>query len=131
MAYASASTANASRWPMRIERGPDWLFVRLESPAEAPPAAEAQLAEGIWEALRENHAHRVLLELDEAGPIDDCLIEAIAQLGRRVRAEGGMIRLCGLSQPDLRTLRARGATPDIAHFGSRAEAVGASRAGSM
>jgi len=110
---------------MRIERGPDWLFIRLESTGQA--ATCDSLVEGIWHALVENGAHRVLLELDDAGPIDDTLIGSISRLGSRIRQQGGMIRLCGLSQPDLRVLKARGGAADIAHFDSRAEAVGVPR----
>lgn len=128
MAYAHAELAGRCHWNMRIERGPDWLFVRLESPATTASTPAEELAEGIWQALRESHVHRVLLELDEVGPLDDALIDSIALLGRRIRAQGGLIRLCGLSQPDVRTLKARGSAPDIPHFGSRAEAVGAPRA---
>ncbi len=112
---------------MRIERGPDWLLVRLDGDACRDPAAsEFALADGIWDALQENHAHRVLLELDEVDAIDDDLIATITTLASRIRSAGGLMRLCGLSEIDLRTLRARGAA-NVAHYDSRAEAIGAPR----
>lgn len=112
---------------MQIERGPDWLFVRLESDARrAAMSPEPALADGIWEALQENHAHRVLLELDQVAAIDDELIATITSLASRIRSAGGLMRLCGLSEVDLRTLRARGGA-NVAHFDSRAAAVGAPR----
>jgi anti-anti-sigma regulatory factor len=112
---------------MRIERGPDWLFVRLDGDARRAAATrEPALADGIWEALQENHAHRVLLELDQVAVIDDNLIATITSLASRIRSAGGLMRLCGLSEVDLRTLRARGAA-NVAHFDSRAAAVGAPR----
>ena len=113
---------------LQIERGPDWLFVRLDGLARATASAPKQaLADGIWDALQENLAHRVLLELDQVDAIDDDLIATITVLARRIRSTGGMMRLCGLSEVDLRTLRARGGT-NVAHFDSRAEAVGAPKA---
>ena len=112
---------------MRIERGPDWLFVRLEGDARRTAVSpEPALADGIWEALQENHAHRVLLELDQIDAIDDDLIATITSLASRIRSAGGLMRLCGLSEVDLRTLRARGGA-NVAHFDSRAAAVGAPR----
>lgn len=112
---------------MRLERGPDWLFVHVESGRDGCSAGRDGLADAVWEAVRESHVHRVLLELDEAGPLDDDLIATITTLGSRVRGQGGMIRICGLSGIDLRMLRARGAAAEIAHFGSRSEAVGVPR----
>lgn len=107
---------------MRIERGPDWLFVRLDG--DARRTSEPALSDGIWDALQENHAHRVLLELDEVDGVDDDLIAMITTLAGRIRSAGGLMRLCGLSEIDVRTLRARGAA-NVAHFDSRAEAIGA------
>lgn len=112
---------------MRIERGPDWLFVRLDSDARrAATNSEPALADGIWDVLQENHAHRVLLELDQIDAIDDDLIATITSLAGRIRSAGGLMRLCGLSEVDLRMLRARGGA-GVAHFDSRAAAVGAPR----
>lgn len=107
---------------MRIERGPDWLFVRLDG--DARRTLEPALADGIWDALQENHAHRVLLELDDVDGVDDELIATITTLAGRIRSAGGLMRLCGLSEIDVRTLRARGAA-NVAHFDSRAAAIGA------
>ena len=110
---------------LRIERGPDWVLVRLDGDARrAPAASDFALVDGIWHVLQENHAHRVLLELDEVDAIDDDLIATITTLASRIRSAGGLMRLCGLSEIDLRTLRARGAA-NVAHFDSRAEAIGA------
>jgi anti-anti-sigma regulatory factor len=116
---------------MRLERGPDWLFVRLDGGGRRPSATtEPALADGIWEALQENHAHRVLLELDQVTTIDDDLVATITSLASRIRSAGGMMRLCGLSAVDLKTLRARGGA-QVAHFDSRAEAVGAPKSSGL
>jgi anti-anti-sigma regulatory factor len=118
--------SQAGRGQLRVERGPDWLFVRLDGDLCRAGRPEPALADGIWEALQENHAHRVLLEFDQVEAIDDDLIATITALASRVRSAGGLMRLCGLSEVDLRTLRARGGA-NVAHFPSRAAAVGAPR----
>ncbi len=121
-----ATQARAGRGQLHIERGPDWLFVRLDGDHCRAGRPEPALADGIWEALQENHAHRVLLEFDQVAAIDDDLIATITALASRIRSAGGLMRLCGLSEVDLRMLRARGGA-NVAHFASRAAAVGAPR----
>lgn len=121
-----STQSQAGHGQLHIERGPDWLFVRLDGDLCRAGQPEPALADGIWEALQENHAHRVLLEFDRVEAIDDDLIATITALASRIRSAGGLMRLCGLSEVDLRTLRARGGA-SVAHFASRAAAVGAPR----
>lgn len=109
-------------WELAAERGPDWLFVRLES--TSPEAAESDdLADAIWAMIREHHANRVVLELDQIDAIDEPLIGAIAEIGTRVRREGGLFRACGLSPRNAERLEKAPAS-GVAHFGTRSEAVG-------
>ena len=108
-------------WELAAERGPDWLFVRLAT-RDAGPAEKVDLAEAIWDMIREHHANRVVLELDRIDSIDEPLIEAIAEIGSRVRQEGGLIRACGLSQTACERLE-KASAAGVPHFGSRSEAV--------
>lgn len=102
-----------------IERGPDWLFVRVTDGDRGP-----RLADTIWETIREHHASRVVLELDRVGHVDESLGDAIADIGTRVRDAGGLIRICGLSAPQLSRLRRDGTAAAVPHFACRSEAVG-------
>lgn len=108
-------------WDLAAERGPDWLFVRLAA-GETEPAETVDLAEAIWGMIREHHANRVVLELDHVDSIDEPLIGAIAEIGSRVRQEGGLIRACGLSQTDCERLEKASAS-SVPHFSCRTEAV--------
>jgi len=117
----SARRSERHSWELMAERGPDWLFVRLAT-GDADPAEKVDLAEAIWEMIREHHANRVVLELDRVESIDEPLIGAIAEIGSRVRQEGGLIRACGLSQSDCERLEKASAS-GVAHFSSRSEAV--------
>lgn len=125
---AEPTTDHTGAWSLAVERGPDWLFVRVESdPTTTGPASS--LADTIWGMIREHHASRVVLELDRVDAIDEPLIGAIAEVGTRVRREGGLIRACGLSQPNLDRLKLTPATA-VPHFGTRSEAVGTRCCGS-
>lgn len=131
MEQATAKTNTArgpAEWATRVERGPDWLFVRLEAAAnDAPSLTEPELADAVWGMLRANQTHRVVLELDSVQSLDEGLIDAIVNLGTRVRKEGGLIRVCGLKEPNLAKLRACHRAELIPHFGSVPEAVGSRR----
>lgn len=127
-ALTTASFAPAE-WATRVERGPDWLFVRLEAAGDGPTLAEPELADALWGMLRANQTHRVVLELDSVESLDDGLIDAIVKLGARVQEEGGLIRVCGLREPNLAKLRACRRAEGIPHFESVPEAVGSRRPG--
>lgn len=118
-----------AEWATRVERGPDWLFVRLEAADDGPALAEQELADAVWGMLRANQTHRVVLELDSVQTLDDGLIDAIVKLGDRVQQEGGLIRVCGLREPNLSKLRSCNRAESIPHFGSIPEAVGPRRPG--
>jgi hypothetical protein len=109
------------RWELAAERGPGWLFVRLESLPEA--RGKEQLVEAIWGMIREHHASRVVIELDRVPAFDDNLLGAIAEIGSRVRNQGGLIRACGLPATGHRSEQLTAATA-VPCFGTRSEAVG-------
>jgi len=124
----AVTSPGASGWRVNLERGPDWLFVRLEPDADrARIVVAAGLAEAIWGMISENHAHRVVLELDRVGTVDDGLLDAIGDVGERVRASGGLIRACGLTGSNLGRLKSSPGGPP--HFENRLEAVGGPRGG--
>jgi hypothetical protein len=104
-----------------VERGPDWLFVKMAG--QATGAAD-DLTASVWETIREHGASRVILELDRVETVDEALGGVIGELGTRVRDAGGLIRICGLSQPGLSRLRQVAAAASVPHFGSRSDAVG-------
>lgn len=114
----------AHDWGVAVERGPDWLFLRLQDDAAAAAGDARPLAERLWSMIRVNRAHRVVLELDRVESIDDTLIDALADVGTRIRDDGGLVRVCGLSEPNLRRLRSSGCLGGIPHFDSRTAAIG-------
>ena len=124
---ARSTSCEASRthdWGVAVERGPDWLFLRLEDDAAGSAGDVRPLAERLLGMIRANRAHRVVLELDRVDTIDDTLMAAIADVGTRIRDDGGFVRVCGLSQPNLERLRSSGLGAGLPHFDSRTSAVG-------
>jgi hypothetical protein len=114
----------ADDWGVAVERGPDWLFLRLQEDGDAADGEGRPQAERLWGMIRANRAHRVVLELDRVDSMDDTLINAIADVGTRMRGDGGFVRVCGLSEPNLERLRSSGRAEGLPHFKSRTAAVG-------
>ncbi len=119
---------SAGGWAVAVERGPDWLFLRLER-GDAVASGSA-LADRLLDVIRVNHAHRVVVECDRVDAVDDAILDAIAAVGSRVRDDGGLIRVCGLSAGGVRRLRSSDQASDIPHFESRSAAIGP-RAGAI
>ncbi len=88
--------ATAPGCRFEVERGPDWLLVRITSldkrDSEYPP-----LSETIWSLLQQHFTYRVVLELDGLGVLNSYLIGQLVALYKRIDEHDGVMRLCGLS----------------------------------
>jgi hypothetical protein len=103
----------AHGWQLEIDRGPDWLFVRPHSlvsqsasragderfsrGASAGDEETPELADEVWALVQQNFARRLVLELNDVGPLDSHLIGELLQLYKRFCGEGWLMRICGLS----------------------------------
>ncbi len=98
----------AHAWELDVERGPDWLFVRPRGVGhETLELAEADapaLAEEIWVLLEKYFTRRLVLELDQIGHLNSFLIGQLVRLHKRIGTQGGIMRLCGLSDVNRRVL---------------------------
>jgi anti-anti-sigma factor len=105
-----------------VERGPDWLLVRVRNldqvASEAPP-----LAERLWRLMQQHFTHRLVLELDEVKSLSSDLIGQLMQLYRRIEAHDGVMRLCGLSSYNRQVLHACHLDDRLLPYGDRQEAV--------
>ena len=105
-----------------VERGPDWLLVRVRNldlaESDAPP-----LAERVWHLLQQHFTYRLVLELDEVQVLNSCLIGELLQLHRRIEEHGGVMRLCGLSSHNRQVLHACRLDDRLLPYGDRQEAV--------
>jgi anti-anti-sigma factor len=93
----------APEWTMEIDRGPDWLFIRLQPPTQ--PEMEIALAEMIWQKLEQSFCYRVVLEFDNVKCVRSWMVGQLVRLHKRVTTHGGMMRICGLSAANQDVLR--------------------------
>ena len=112
----------ASGWQMELDRGPDWMYVRLLAP-EKPLEDRAEVAQGIWHLLEQEFTYRLVLELDGVFVLDSHLLGELVKLNRRIQAQGGMLRICGLSSSNLEVLKISQLTAQFPHYESRADAI--------
>ncbi len=114
-----------------VERGPDWMFVRVNPPEgktwdDAPPLAEA-----VWAILEQNFIYRVVLELDQITLLRSCLIGQLVMLSKRVHTHDGLLRICGLSPDNQEVLSISRLSAILPNYRDRGEAVMASRPSEM
>ena len=90
-------------WELYVERGPDWLIVKIQNMDlnESPP-----LAELIWTLMQQHLTHRLVIELDQVPVLNSFLIEQLSQLYRKIFDHDGVMRICGLSAYNRRVLHA-------------------------
>lgn len=113
--------AIAPGWELYVERGPDWLIVKIESMdarGETPPVAEI-----IWSLMQQNLTHRLVLELDEVPVLNSFLIAQLTLLYRRISEHDGVMRLCGLSAYNRRVLHTCRLDERFQPYHNRQEAV--------
>ncbi len=114
--------ALAPAWQLRVDRGPDGLWIRVGQPhpdcVEAPP-----LADLIWSLLERHFVYRLVLELDELDLLNSALIGQLVLLHKRIGERGGMLRLSGLSAYNLQVLRLHGLDGRFPIYQSRVDAV--------
>jgi anti-anti-sigma factor len=114
--------AIAPGWELEVERGPDWLIVKVCNPE--PPGKEAPpLAEQIWSLLNTHFTYRLVLELDRITLLNSSLIGQLIDLYRRIRGQDGVLRLCGLSAYNRRVLSTCRLDDRLPAFEDRLEAV--------
>lgn len=85
----------ATRWDLEVDRGPDWLIVRLKGPISRVGEA-ASLEEVLWSLLEQHLSRRLVIEMDQIDALDDDVIEQLTALHDRLTDRGGVMRLCGV-----------------------------------
>jgi anti-anti-sigma regulatory factor len=112
----------APGWHMEVERGPDWLFVRLPAPSPSEPDP-SNLAEQIWDLMRQHFASRIVLELDALTLLRSSFIGELVLLHKRVHSQGGIMRLAGVSDANQTVLKMMRLEDRFPQYRNRHEAV--------
>lgn len=112
----------APGWELEVDRGPNWLFVRIRNP-DAESSEIPDLADCIWNLLQQHLTYRLVLELDGIDLLNSELIGELIRLQRRIRQREGVMRLCGLNAENRRILETCGLADRFAIYDSRRDAV--------
>ena len=112
----------APGWILEVERGSDWLFVRVSCQPDRmwdnPP-----LGEMLWGLLEQNLTHRLVLECDRLQVLHSALVGQLVLLHKRITTHGGIMRISGLSESNQRVLQANRLDDRFPNFLDRSEAV--------
>lgn len=105
-----------------VERGPNWLFVKVTL-ADDP----CGVAERLWEIARRQFVYRLVVEFDAdaraEAPFAAELGMQLAWLCDRLTERGGALRLCGLSPDAARAVVGESGHPRLRNHSSPREAV--------
>jgi anti-anti-sigma factor len=112
----------ATGWRMEVDRGPDWMFVRLH-PAEEDIFDDRSLAEQIWGLLEQSFTYRLVLELEDIAILQSYLLAQLVMLAKRINSHGGMLRLCGVSPVNREVIHVCRLDECLPAYGDRGEAV--------
>jgi anti-anti-sigma regulatory factor len=115
----------ARGWELSVERGPNWLFVKVLGQPDSRTGNEP-LAEQLFRLMEEHFSFRLVLELDEVETLDNLLIRQLALLDDLARSRGGFVRLCGLSPRNWQIVVRNGLGDVFPAYRDREEAVFAS-----
>jgi anti-anti-sigma factor len=111
-----------SSWQLQLERGPNCLFVRL-CPTRARGCDDAELSERLADLLDQHLTNRLVLEMEQVDLLNSLLLGQLVDLSNRVRTQGGMLRLCGLSPYNQDVLRTTRLDRRLPHYADRLNAV--------
>ena len=94
----------SSGWTTEVERGPDWLFIKLVAPPDLDLSA-LPLADAVWDLMQNHLIRRIVLEMDPRILLQTELLNQLVRLQLRIRSDGGLLRLCGLSEQNRQVLK--------------------------
>lgn len=89
-------TQLATGWNLEVDRGPEWLIVRLAHDGSSL-GQDVSFAEAAWNAMQQHFAQRIVLDLHEVPLIHSFLVGQLVLLHKRVTSGGGIMRVCGLT----------------------------------
>ena len=112
----------ASEWSLDVDRGPEWVFIRLHGPPNGN-AEGSELAEMIWHSMQQQFAKRVVLELDELPLMRSAFIGELVLLHKRIVSNGGTLRVAGLSDFNQEVLCMCRLNSRFPQYHNRADAV--------
>jgi anti-anti-sigma regulatory factor len=87
---------NVDGLELNVDRGPNWLFVKLRAGQDAPPDVP-QIADKLWSISSRHFIYRLVLELEDLEALPSGMMSQLVMLQERLSQCGGALRICGLS----------------------------------
>lgn len=107
---------------LSVDRGPNWLFVKLR-PKRHADADFTQVADELWSIASRHFIYRLVLELEELRQLQGDLVDQLVLLQERLVQCGGSLRICGLSADCARRLRDNELDVALPNYATRQAAV--------
>ena len=114
--------ATAAGYEFDVDRGPDWLWIRIRS-METGSLPAASLAEQLKELVENHFIYRIVLELHRLPELSSQLIGELVQLDRYIQKHDGVLRICGLSPEGRAMLEMCGLDDLCLAYETREEAI--------
>jgi anti-anti-sigma regulatory factor len=114
--------ATAAGYEFDVDRGPDWLWIRIRS-METGFMPAASLAEQIKELVEKHFIYRLVLELHRVPELSTQFIGELVELDRYILKHEGVLRVCGLSMEGRAMLEICGLDDLCLDYETREEAV--------
>ena len=107
---------------LNVDRGPNWLFVKLRSKNDAPSEVP-QIADKLWSISSRHFIYRLVLELDDLEELPSGMMSQLVLLQQRLAQCGGALRICGLSPECEESLQSCHLDSALPNHATREEAV--------
>ena len=114
--------ATVAGYEFDVDRGPDWLWVRIRS-LDTGSSPAAPLAEQLTELVEKHFIYRIVLELHRVPELSSHLIGELVQLSRHIQEHDGVLRVCGLSPEGRAMLEMCGLDDLCLAYETREEAI--------
>ena len=114
--------ATVAGYEFDVDRGPDWLWIRVRS-LETGSSPAASLAEQLTELVEKHFIYRVVLELHRVPELSSQLIGELVELDRHIQKHDGVLRVCGLSPEGRAMLEMCGLDDLCLAYKTREEAI--------
>ena len=112
----------APGWKTELDRGPDWLFVRLYGP-NGEEADATGMAESLCMMMQQELKGRLLLELEHLYDMPQDFVDELVLLRAELERQGGVLRLCGMAIEHEAVLQQNDPTLHHTHYRDREEAI--------
>ncbi len=116
------SSVTARNWGLHVERGPNWLFIRVQRCPDQWGEVGV-LAECVVQALDQHMVNRVVLELRDVGCSCERLVAEVQRLDAWLQRRHGVLRICGVPARYIRQLRHTHFTDRYPLYEDREDAV--------